>query len=103
MHIIPYQELLGNYDDYTQYIKPELIIPYQELLGNYDVFDAITKDKPIIPYQELLGNYDWFWLFSDMGRDYTIPRAIRELWLPVSKGGTTTDYTIPRAIRELWP
>ena len=34
------------------------IIPYQELLGNYDaLFDAVRSSK-IIPYQELLGNYD---------------------------------------------
>ena len=34
------------------------IIPYQELLGNYDRFADIRKFFPIIPYQELLGNYD---------------------------------------------
>ena len=31
------------------------IIPYQELLGNYD---HVAIAKIIIPYQELLGNYD---------------------------------------------
>ena len=36
-----------------------LIIPYQELLGTYDqCVKQSTKDK-IIPYQELLGNYDY--------------------------------------------
>ena len=34
--IIPYQELLGNYDDQEQHGERHLIIPYQELLGNYD-------------------------------------------------------------------
>ena len=34
--IIPYQELLGNYDIQASYWRVELIIPYQELLGNYD-------------------------------------------------------------------
>ena len=36
LDIIPYQELLGNYDEQSQlYLWPN-IIPYQELLGNYD-------------------------------------------------------------------
>ena len=35
-----------------------MIIPYQELLGNYDRGDAGHDPRPIIPYQELLGNYD---------------------------------------------
>ena len=35
-----------------------LIIPYQELLGNYDSNYAVTAWRVIIPYQELLGNYD---------------------------------------------
>ena len=35
--IIPYQELLGNYDDALQLDAGVLIIPYQELLGNYDL------------------------------------------------------------------
>ena len=34
--IIPYQELLGNYDDNIHADKHQNIIPYQELLGNYD-------------------------------------------------------------------
>ena len=34
------------------------IIPYQELLGNYDV-DIDDDLTDIIPYQELLGNYDF--------------------------------------------
>ena len=35
-----------------------LIIPYQELLGNYDVEMMAETPRQIIPYQELLGNYD---------------------------------------------
>ena len=35
-----------------------LIIPYQELLGNYDIALSSTDAVCIIPYQELLGNYD---------------------------------------------
>ena len=34
--IIPYQELLGNYDGNAKLTMPPVIIPYQELLGNYD-------------------------------------------------------------------
>ena len=33
----------------------------------------------IIPYQELLGNYDVARRIVECNRDYTIPRAIREL------------------------
>ena len=34
------------------------IIPYQELLGNYDLALVLKQKSTIIPYQELLGNYD---------------------------------------------
>ena len=34
------------------------IIPYQELLGNYDPVRGQLHNRRIIPYQELLGNYD---------------------------------------------
>ena len=34
------------------------IIPYQELLGNYDALNTFLRNVTIIPYQELLGNYD---------------------------------------------
>ena len=34
------------------------IIPYQELLGNYNYSHRIHYPPPIIPYQELLGNYN---------------------------------------------
>ena len=56
--IIPYQELLGNYDDYIHADKHQNIIPYQELLGNYDSSLISSSLSLIIPYQELLGNYD---------------------------------------------
>ena len=56
--IIPYQELLGNYDIRRVAIRMAIIIPYQELLGNYDVKFNQEPRRPIIPYQELLGNYD---------------------------------------------
>ena len=34
------------------------IIPYQELLGNYNEEYAAVLQARIIPYQELLGNYN---------------------------------------------
>ena len=56
--IIPYQELLGNYDPGGDQVGAWHIIPYQELLGNYDGRPACKCGACIIPYQELLGNYD---------------------------------------------
>ena len=57
--IIPYQELLGNYDRSLLRPPRERIIPYQELLGNYDAIPDTHTSAAIIPYQELLGNYDF--------------------------------------------
>ena len=57
--IIPYQELLGNYNSLRQLEKPAKIIPYQELLGNYNLLELLELDDLIIPYQELLGNYNF--------------------------------------------
>ena len=34
--IIPYQELLGNYNNVVVSMTFDSIIPYQELLGNYN-------------------------------------------------------------------
>ena len=56
-----------------------IIIPYQELLGNYDFAGVITAYVIIIPYQELLGNYDDILFLQKRDHNYTIPRAIREL------------------------
>ena len=36
MNIIPYQELLGNYNRKLKHSQIPRIIPYQELLGNYN-------------------------------------------------------------------
>ena len=57
--IIPYQELLGNYDRLSARGELQSIIPYQELLGNYDSCYVVVDVVYIIPYQELLGNYDF--------------------------------------------
>ena len=77
--IIPYQELLGNYDAEEIDDVIEFIIPYQELLGNYDCILIAVSSVMIIPYQELLGNYDEPCNGAALCHDYTIPRAIREL------------------------
>ena len=77
--IIPYQELLGNYDGNAKLTMPPVIIPYQELLGNYDAPLRCCKGTSIIPYQELLGNYDTVRQWVPHRPYYTIPRAIREL------------------------
>ena len=77
--IIPYQELLGNYDGNAKLTMPPVIIPYQELLGNYDPDCSQRASRQIIPYQELLGNYDTVRQWVPHRPYYTIPRAIREL------------------------
>ena len=77
--IIPYQELLGNYDVQPCFPDSQCIIPYQELLGNYDLPPIFKRSARIIPYQELLGNYDCAVLLRPAVVNYTIPRAIREL------------------------
>ena len=58
--IIPYQELLGNYNALLFEVSPQEIIPYQELLGNYNKYITKQLADLIIPYQELLGNYNTF-------------------------------------------
>ena len=49
--IIPYQELLGNYDGSKGNAVVVDIIPYQELLGNYDFQIIDNALRCIIPYQ----------------------------------------------------
>ena len=56
--IIPYQELLGNYNKMWPHPWSHHIIPYQELLGNYNLTVTMHIQTVIIPYQELLGNYN---------------------------------------------
>ena len=56
--IIPYQELLGNYNSSIRSSRWKMIIPYQELLGNYNTYNFYFTNWHIIPYQELLGNYN---------------------------------------------
>ena len=92
--IIPYQELLGNYDTTPTAQSCTSIIPYQELLGNYDCWTSRNRCPCIIPYQELLGNYDHHAGWQRACKDYTIPRAIRELWFSDNRQCTPMHYTI---------
>ena len=55
--IIPYQELLGNYNTVRGVTPEGYIIPYQELLGNYNTREMRMTMGGIIPYQELPGVY----------------------------------------------
>ena len=57
----------------------DLIIPYQELLGNYNISRWEAAAGGIIPYQELLGNYNHVRAVCVFMSDYTIPRTVREL------------------------
>ena len=58
LSVLPYQELLGNYNPMPMYSVPGLVLPYQELLGNYNFDDSNVQPKLVLPYQELLGNYN---------------------------------------------
>ena len=69
--IIPYQELLGNYNCQHSQDKDSKIIPYQELLGNYNLLLTKVTKLCIIPYQELLGNYNE--ASPHLHLDYIIP------------------------------
>ena len=42
----------------SKYMTKQNIIPYQELLGNYNGHFRTHAAMGIIPYQELLGNYN---------------------------------------------
>ena len=55
--IIPYQELVGNYNYPVSFDYAGQIIPYQELLGNYNTREMRMTMGGIIPYQELPGVY----------------------------------------------
>ena len=58
IHIIPYQEQLGNYNASMIVSAFRIIIPYQEQLGNYNELYDTEFVYQIIPYQEQLGNYN---------------------------------------------
>ena len=35
-----------------------MVLPYQELLGNYNLGEMPVYTDEVLPYQELLGNYN---------------------------------------------
>ncbi len=37
---------------------PQSVLPYQELLGNYNLEELHELLREVLPYQELLGNYN---------------------------------------------
>ena len=37
--VLPYQELLGNYNPWHVLLMMVLVLPYQELLGNYNLIE----------------------------------------------------------------
>ena len=56
--VLPYQELLGNYNTATNTVTARYVLPYQELLGNYNLYCDDILPGDVLPYQELLGNYN---------------------------------------------
>ena len=61
------------------------VLPYQELLGNYNIGKSFVVRIPVLPYQELLGNYNTSAAANDTGRCFTIPRTARELQQPCNR------------------
>ena len=62
-------------------ISQLFVLPYQELLGNYNIASAGTMYATVLPYQELLGNYNSDERFISGILGFTIPRTVRELQL----------------------
>ena len=56
--VLPYQELLGNYNNSMKVFTGFFVLPYQELLGNYNISEVTIDGLYVLPYQELLGNYN---------------------------------------------
>ncbi len=76
------------------------IIPYQELLGNYNFSRDLSLRFKIIPYQELLGNYNNATGWPLYDPHYTIPRTVRELQQYMDQLSDSKYYTIPRTVRN---
>ena len=66
VHIIPYLEILGNYNQNFSSSSMMNIIPYQEKLRNYNMHLLSRHLNRIIPYQEKLGNYNVPFGYSDI-------------------------------------
>ena len=83
--VLPYQELLGNYNNSMKVFTGFFVLPYQELLGNYNISEVTIDGLYVLPYQELLGNYNTSAAANDTGRCFTIPRTARELQQPCNR------------------
>ena len=81
MNVLPYQELLGNYNRDTAMRFKLQVLPYQELLGNYNINATVRQVGIVLPYQELLGNYNLLSPILESSLCFTIPRTARELQL----------------------
>ncbi len=101
--IIPYQELLGNYNPGSDHARKGCIIPYQELLGNYNRGGNILIDLVIIPYQELLGNYNHLFDIPHAAPIIPYQELLGNYNFQGALGRGGGDYTIPRTVRELQP
>ena len=58
-----------------------MVLPYQELLGNYNELFPVFPAQTVLPYQELLGNYNLTYDPVNVPVGFTIPRTARELQL----------------------
>ena len=56
--VLPYQELLGNYNVLEETLMDDKVLPYQELLGNYNPYGAVWLCSQDLPYQELRRDYN---------------------------------------------
>ena len=77
--VLPYQELLGNYNTGLALQTKSAVLPYQELLGNYNIGKSFVVRIPVLPYQELLGNYNSLVIDCFKRAGFTIPRTAKRL------------------------
>ena len=80
---------------------PQSVLPYQELLGNYNSINSNSMTSAVLPYQELLGNYNPLRSLPRGRLCFTIPRTARELQREDKTNVDRVRFTIPRTAREL--
>ena len=78
-----------------------MVLPYQELLGNYNELFPVFPAQTVLPYQELLGNYNLTYDPVNVPVGFTIPRTARELQHLAKAFLFDKGFTIPRTAREL--
>ncbi len=67
---LPYQELLGNYNNCGVHCTYPPDLPYQELLGNYNLPCYFLSPLNDLPYQELRRD------FNNGTTDISLPRSL---------------------------